>query len=274
MLILPIAPPLCLAQASAVHFVHVAVDICLLLKNLLNFFKMKPKIHGFRAIHFLLFILILASFSACTPPNSAPNDPEPYPFSKINCYLRYMTQNRELQAEMTFRTDSTVSIEGGVLFNDENMVFKKLPKVGLQYRLIKNAVSFETPYTFSYTEKDGSKQEMSIDLNEFSNLQVVSDGISKTKGGLLAWEGEALGHEDGLILIFSDSKGNTFSINHTGISKGKQFEIIPDHANRLELGPATILTTRKKTVLTNENNVTKLISVEYYLKAIEFEVKE
>jgi hypothetical protein len=225
-------------------------------------------------IRLIILLLIIGTFSACTLPDSTSKASERYPFSKINYYLRYMTQNRELQAEMTFRTDSTVAIEGDVLLNDEAMVFKKLPMVGLQYRLIKNAVTFDQSYTFSYTEKNGSLAEVNAKIGAFSNLRFASDGLSIEKGGLLQWDGDVLGRDDGLVFIFTDSKGTTFTINHAGITKGKEFEIINSHANQLALGPATLLTVRKRTILAHKNNLTQMVSIEYYLGALEFEVKK
>ena len=119
--------------------------------------------------------------SAWTPTTS---EPSKYPFSNINCYLRYLNQNRELQAEMTFRTDSSIAIEGDVFLNDEVMHYKNLPSVGMQYRLIKNAVAFDSIYTFSYTERDGQIAKLNIELNKFENLHIASDGLSKKNGGL------------------------------------------------------------------------------------------
>ncbi|MBL4649868.1 MAG: hypothetical protein JKY03_09060 [Aureispira sp.] len=218
--------------------------------------------------------LFIGSLSGCGPTNSSPATPDNYAFSKINCYVRYLAQNRQLQADMTFRTDSTKAIEGQVFLNDLPMIFRNRPKVGLQYNLTKNSTAFEQKYTFSYTEKDGSTAKLEIELNPFDSLKVASDGISKSGGGLLVWQGPALGSEDGLVLIFSDEKGNTFSINHNGISKGNKFQILAEYANRLEVGPATILATRKKTIIKRENEVTKMLTFEYYSAPIKFEVKE
>lgn len=218
--------------------------------------------------------LFLGSFLGCSPTNSSPTTPNTYAFSKINCYVRYLEQTRELQADMTFRTDSTKAIEGQVLLNDLPMIFRKRPKVGLQYSLSKRSTTFDRAYTFSYTEKDGSTAKLDIALNPFDSLKIASDGISKSAGGLLTWQGPALGSEDGLVLIFSDAKGNTFSINHNGISKGNKFQIIPEHANRLDLGSATVSATRKKTIIKKENDVVKMLTIEYYTAPIKFEVKE
>lgn len=216
----------------------------------------------------------IGSLSSCSPTNSSPTTPNTYAFSKINCYVRYLEQTRELQADMTFRTDSTKAIDGQVFLNELPMLFKKRPKVGLQYSLTKNSTTFEQEYRFSYTEKDGSTAKLAIKLNPFDSLKVASDGISKSTGGLLTWQGPPLGSEDGLVLIFSDAKGNTFSINHNGISKGNKFQILAEHSDRLEIGPATILATRKKTTIKKENEVVKMLTIEYYSTPIKFEVKE
>lgn len=217
---------------------------------------------------------LISLLVACNSSTPTPNGPSNYSFSKINCYVRYIAQNRELQADMTFRTDSTQTIDSIVALNGIPMPLKKRPIVGLQYRLLKNSTHFDQDYTFSYFEKDGKKVELSIGLNDFEDFKVASDGVSKTKGGLLKWKGAPLEGNDGLVLIFTDSEGNTFSINHTGVSKGNKFEIISDHANRLALGTATIEATRKKTMVYEENKTVKMLTIEYYNRPIKFEVKE
>ncbi len=205
---------------------------------------------------------------------TAPKAPERYDLQNINGYVRYMAQSRTLHAELTFKSDSTQKIAGDVLLNNQSMQFKKLPVVGFQYRQDVDRVNFVNQYTFSYLEKDGSKQEWSIGLEKFQSLTVASDGISQTKGGLLAWEGEPLKDQnDALMLLFTDSEGSTFQINHAGITKGKQFEIKDIHANRLALGKATLLVTRKRTVV-EQGTPNKIGQIEYYLPAISFEVKE
>ncbi len=236
---------------------------------------MTNQMHSVQYFFKLFFGALFISFLfGCSPKKAAPTKPSTYAFSKINCYVRYLAQTRELQADMTFRTDSTKAIEGEVFLNDLPMIFRKRPEVGLQYSLSKRSTKFEQKYTFSYTEKDGSTAKLDIELNPFDSLKVASDGISKSKGGLLTWQGPALGSEDGLVLIFSDAKGNTFSINHSGISKGNKFEILSEHSSRLEIGTATVLATRKKTTIKKENKVTKMLTMEYYSAPITFEVKE
>lgn len=231
----------------------------------------KTKNTTMRSMGFLF--LIIGFLTACNNPNTTTNEVEPYQFSKINCYVRYMAINRQLQAEMTFQMDSTTAIEGGVLCNEESMIFKNLPSVGSQYRLIKNGVDLADNYTFTYNERNGTPTKLEFGMGKFENLRIASDGVSIKVGGILEWEGDVLDREDGFVLIFTDSKGSTFSINHTGLSRGTKFEILPAHSSRLAEGPATLQVARKKTLRTEENGTVKLMTIEYYLKPISFEVK-
>lgn len=229
-----------------------------------------------RNIYFIIVVLILGLYlSACnsTNPDTTPIATK-YAFSKINCYVRYIEQKKELQAEMTFRSDSTKTIQGKVSVNEEAMIFKSLPSVGFQYRLIKTMPKIDSIYVFKYTEKDGSEASMSIGLSRFENFRVASKGISQKAGGILEWEGEPLTKEDGLVLIFTDVEGNTFSVNHAGVSKGSQFEVLGEHSSRLAVGKATLHVTRKRTILTEEDGKIKLLTLEYYLKPIEFQVNK
>jgi len=226
-------------------------------------------------IFVFLSLMIWATMPACNPAPEPSPEPTLYVFSKVNCYVRYIEHKKELQAEMTFRSDSTRGIQGAVKVNDEVMTFKMLPTVGFQYRLIKTMPKLDSIYVFQYTEKDGSTAKMSIGLDKFENLRIASKGgISQKAGGLLEWDGVPLTKEDGLVLILTDAEGNTFSINHAGVSKGNQFEILGEHANRLAVGKATLNATRKRTILQEENGNIKLLTLEYYLKPIELQVSK
>lgn len=223
----------------------------------------------------LLPIIIITSLLACnTTPK--PKAPERYPIERVNGYVRYMAQARTLHAELTFKSDSIQKIAGDVTINNEKMVAKELPVVGVQYRKDLERVNFVNGYTFAYKEKDGSTIKWSVALDEFRQLKVASDGMSKTKGGLLTWKGEALKKDiDGLVLLFTDSEGSTFQINHSGITKGTQFEILPSVASRLALGKATLLVTLKRTTVERkQDQPDKIGQIEYYFAPIEFEVKE
>lgn len=217
---------------------------------------------------------MLYLWTACNnPSNPAKEQPaERYGFTKVNAYVRYVALQRELQADLTFRTDSTKAIDGLVVLNDELMQFKKRPKVGLQYILNKKVLDFDRKQTFAYVEKDGSQQELSITLPEFDSLKVLSGSISHQKGGLLGWEGPTFDDKDGMVLILTDANGQTFSINHVGVTKGNTYQIQPSYAKKMALGTAKLEVTRKRTSIQQKEGNTQLLTIEYYLLPISFEV--
>ena len=226
-------------------------------------------------IHYKLILVLSLPFWAChcdSRNQVQQTTKEVYPFKKINAYVRYMQQNRELQAKMTFKTDSSVAIEGSVLVNKKPMQAKNLPTVGLQYRLLENAVSFDSSYTFEFKQKGGSSQTFNIEMNRFENPEIMGQQISQKNGGVLQWKGAALEKEDGLILIFTDSEGQTFSVNHNGISRGNKFELVANYSKRLSKGPAQLLITRKTTTQNQIDNCSNLLCLEYYHRPITFNV--
>jgi hypothetical protein len=224
---------------------------------------------------FLGVMLVIISIVACNG-TAKPKAPERYAIERINAYVRYMAQPRTLHAELTFKSDSLDTMTGEVTLNNEKMVPKKLPVVGVQYRKNLERVNFVNGYTFSYPEKDGTLIKWSVSLDKFQQLKIVSDGVSQSKGGLLKWEGEPLKKDiDGLVLLFTDSKGSTFQINHNGLTKGNSFEILPVHASRLAKGTANLMVTRKRTTVERKaNEPDKIAQIEYYFAPMEFEVKE
>jgi len=222
--------------------------------------------------------LLLGGFSllitACQDDTTTDATEESYGFSKVNAYVRYIAQKRELQAEVSFRSDSTEKIEGEVLLNNESMTFKDLPVVGFQYRIIKEQVNFVNDYSFSYKEKDGSEQVLDISMGKFQSIRIASQGISREKGGVITWEGTSLDKNDGLVMVFTDTEGTTFEVNHTGVTKGNKFELLPVHTERLAKGEASVLITRKRTIVDKQSEPVKFLRIEYYLPPITFEVTD
>lgn len=233
-----------------------------------QFFSRSPLCLTFIAF-FLLFFG--AACQSDSPTEEAP--PARYGFKKINGYIRYMEQQRELQAELTFKTDSTTMIEDGVRLNQRKLKPKRLPAIGNQYRVLRNAVNFSDKYTYTYKEKDGSDQELSIALGKFEAPKIASDGLSREKGGILSWTGDPLTTNDGLILLFRDSEGKRFSVNHNGLTSGNTFKLVALQTERLAEGPATVQVTRKHTIVTQQESAAVVLVLEYYSRPIEFEVK-
>ena len=221
----------------------------------------------------LAFAAIACGFLACQSPQTSAVSPK-YGFKKINAYVRYLAMRKELYGEITFRTDSTRQLNGQVTLNEKPLVFHRRPKVGLQYAGTRQAADFEATQTFSYTEKDGSRQNVSITLPVFDSVALLSQGVlSKQTGGLLGWQGASFDKKDGLVLLFTDAEGQTFSVNHTGKTNGTQYQILPTVAQRLAEGPGRLEITRKRIEISQLDSLTQWATIEYYCPPISFNVQ-
>lgn len=212
---------------------------------------------------------------ACHPPTTSTSTPtDRYGFKKIDTYVRYLEARREWYAEITFRTDSTQQLEKPVSVNGELLRPTRRPKIGLQYSGTQTAINFDREQIFSYTEKDGSQQKIEITLPAFDSAVILSQKIlSHEKGGLLGWKGASFDKEDVMVLLFTDAEGQVFSVNHNGQTSGTQYQILPEIAQRLALGPAQLDITRKRVQIHKTNGQTQWSTIEYYYRPILFEVK-
>lgn len=212
---------------------------------------------------------------ACQPSTTSnPIRADRYGFKKIDAYVRYLEARREWYAEITFRADSTQQLEKPVSINGELLLPTQRPKVGLQYSGTKTAINFDREQTFSYTEKDGSQQKIEIILPAFDSATILSQKmLSHKEGGLLGWKGALFDKEDAMVLLFTDAEGQVFSVNHNGQTNGTQYQILPEVAQRLALGPARLDITRKRVQIHKTDEQTQWSTIEYYYRPILFEVK-
>lgn len=225
--------------------------------------------------YFFLTALCISIFSisACTNSNTKQQTKAKLPIKQINYYLRYMQAKLEVEAKASFKSDSSnIEIPEGVTLNYEPMRVAKLPKIGQQYRYLKDRVPLEKRYIFRYTDSDGTKYADTLGLTKFSNFRVASE-VNLEKGGLLMWEGSSLDKMDAMTFILTDSKGKTLTINHIGTSQGNQIPIQSNHLAGFELGEITLIANRKRTVVYGRNNIPVRLVMEYYPKPITFELK-
>lgn len=224
---------------------------------------------------FVVFAGLLFLLGGCqSSNNSKPPVADRHNFKKIDTYVRYLEPRRELYGEITFRTDSTEQLDKPVSLNESRLQLARRPKVGLQYTITKMAINFDREQTFSYTEKDGSRQTISLALPAFDSATILSGGsLSHQTGGLLGWSGATFDKEDAMVLLFTDSEGQVFSVNHHGKTNGNQYQILPEVAQRLALGRGHLDITRKRVEVSKTDQQTRWSTIEYYYRPIEFDVK-
>lgn len=214
------------------------------------------------------------ALSACQSSTGPTSSPERYGFKKIHAYVRYFALRRELFAELTFQTDSTKALEGSVELNGTPMTFRPRPIVGLQYMTRHQVPQLEQRQTFTYTEKDGSTQSLELMLPAFDSIKILSNGIlSHTTGGLIGWEGAVFDKQDGLVLVFTDAEGQTFSVNHNGQTNGTQYPLSESVVQRLALGQGRLDIIRKRINITKTDSCSTWTTIEYYTHPIVFDIQ-
>jgi len=219
------------------------------------------------AIHFFMFLLLAA---ACQPKAEPESQKEKTAFTvdRTYYYVRYLEDSKELQAEARFQQDTgSLVLPDKLYFEGQAMQPKKLPKIGWEYRYHERPAKFKDCYHFSYAGASDT-----ICFPSYSNFALKTPAISLATGGLLAWEGQPLGQAESLVLLFEDSKGQSKTVNHVGLTRGSQFEIRPEHLEGLNAGPASLRLVHKSTLIQKVDGQVEVIKLEYYRKVLKIEI--
>jgi hypothetical protein len=192
---------------------------------------------------------------------------------QMDFYIRYVEPKREIQAEVSFFSDTgAVELKGGnVSFAGHVMTPRRLPKVGVQYRFTLENMACDTVYTFELTEANGQSRQIRVPMNRIVEPSLVSKGgLSKKNGGLLAWKGKNFEPQDALTINLSDAKGSPISINHVGITREPQLlNIAPAFLASLDKGKLTLQLVKKWVKQEEQQGVKVFIRTEFYFSPLE-----
>lgn len=237
---------------------------------------------GFRgtnlcSMYKVILILVFGGLGVCctnVSKTSTKVEPE-LPVERIQYYARYLESSQELKLEAHFFSDTArFYLPGGVFVGDYKLQAKKTPKFGWAHRFSQRRVDFDTSYVFRYAFGEGEGLEI-LDTIRFpllAEFELATPELSKATGGLLRWQGQPLGAGERLILLFEDKEGTTFTINHTGGSKGPQLAIQPDMLKTLATGPIVLRIIHKKRLEEQLRNAKVVKEMEYYRKAMKVEL--
>ena len=218
----------------------------------------------------IYFFMCLILAAACQSKTVEVKEVEKTPFAvdRTYYYIRYLESSKELQAEVRFQQDTgNLVLADKLYFEGQAMQPKKLPKIGWEYRYNQRPVKFKGCYQFSY----GGESD-TLCFPTYTNFGLKTPEVSLNIGGLIAWEGQPLGQEESLVLLFEDAKGQVKTVNHVGLTRGSQFEIRPEHLEGLNVGPASLRLVHKSTVIQKIDGQVQVIKLEYYRKTLKIEI--
>jgi hypothetical protein len=191
----------------------------------------------------LFLTFTLAVFAAAGCQSEAPKTPPPakrYDIDVIRYYVRYISAKKEIQADVNFQLPKADSkIPPKFFFADQQMEAKKLPNVGTMFRYVQSPANFVAPFVFRYTEADGSEVRDTLNIPLLQDLRIGSKNLSLSKGGVVAWSGEALTSNDLLRIIITDASGSTTTINHVGATPVGNLPLPLEQIATLPKGEAT-----------------------------------
>lgn len=192
---------------------------------------------------------------------------------QMDFYIRYVEPKREIQAEVSFFSDTgAVELKGGnVSFAGHVMTPRRLPKVGMQYRFTLENMACDTVYTFELTEAKGQTRQIRVPMNRIVEPSLASKGgLSKKNGGLLSWKGKNFDPQDALTINLSDAKGSPISINHVGITREPQLlNIAPEFLASLDKGKVMLQLVKKWVKQEEEQGVKIFRRTEFYFSPLE-----
>jgi hypothetical protein len=221
----------------------------------------------------MIFFFVLALISAChLDKDKSKEGAAPIQFVKY--YVRYVEEIKEVQTELKFYRDQDTSLILPVLVqcNKEKMYPKKLSSEGWIYKWIKRPIDVKSQFVFQYGSDSSQMIQDTINFLYLDSLILSTPQISKKNGGLLTWKGSTLQSEDQLTILFEDTNGNHFTVNHVGITRGPQLEIRPEHVESLLVGKSTIRLVHKNNEVDKVGDKKFSKTTEFYYKPIEAQI--
>lgn len=218
-------------------------------------------------IKFLPFcVIILVSIFSCQSDTSKTQSNQPTTFA--NFYVRYMENENRIKATANFdqgknrETATPIKIENGVFFHNANMNERKIQNYGIRYKYELNG-DFSENFKFRFTEPNKGKMNYEVKINPIQKIS-FPDGISKSKGMSVNWEGLPLAENESLAFLIQGNKGRTIQFVLKGKTETSSIKVPRSEISNLGLGLAKIEVVRMQSLTTEEPNFIVECNTEFY----------
>lgn len=217
-----------------------------------------------RLPYFLLFTLFLMfSLNSCREEKGSPVQQKVY----ADFYVRYLEPEQELKAYAAFIEGQKIdeghpkTFPGGVNFMSARMDPKKLSDETIRYHYAAKK-NFTRDFSFSFIQDDGLARDFKTSLNKIDGFQIREDA-SRSKGLELNYTGTALEAGESLLLLFTDSLSQAYTLQTDGPA-GTTVTFGPDQLRHLPVGKMELYLVRKKLVEGLQENYDYRFALEYY----------
>lgn len=217
-----------------------------------------------RLPYLIFFILFLAfSLNACKEEKGRSAQQKVF----ADFYVRYLEPEQELKAYAAFIEGQKIeeghpkTFPGGLNFMSVRMDPKKLSDETIRYHYATKR-NFTSNFTFSFIQEDGLVREFKTSLNNIEGFHVTK-GASLSKGLQLNYSGAALGQGESLLLLFTDSLSQAYTLQANGPTETNIF-FEPDQLRHIPAGKMELYLVRKKLVEGVQDNYDYRFALEYY----------
>lgn len=194
-----------------------------------------------------------------------------------NFYLRYLQAEKKVKAEAFFRkgesakVGSAVEYKNGVRFDGGAMQMKSV--VGRKLYKSERLTDFNSTYTFEVDPGNANGYSHALKINPISNYS-LENGVSKSKGIQLKWEGSPLSQAEQLVLLFTDSQNRAFNINIDGPTEHSAASIPKERLEKMKYGNGSLYLVRKFNSISKTEGKQINAASEFYTNAINIKVVE
>lgn len=217
-------------------------------------------------VKLILLLFVLTSFFSCQNEPTKSDIDQPTTFA--NFYVRFMEAEKRIKATAIFdqgedeKNTTSLKIENGVFFHNANMDERKIQKVGIRYSYEMGG-QFSESFRFRFTDPVKGKMNYDVKMNPIQNIS-IPNGISKSKGMIINWEGNPLNENESLVFLIKGEKGNPIHFEVKGKTEASQISIPAGKIKALTLGTAKIEIVRKQSIVTEDPNFIAQCSSEFY----------
>ncbi len=227
---------------------------------------------------FMIFNFLFCTLS-CNAPNSTLQEQSVKNEQYVNIYGRYLANTNSWKVEASFfsadttKPQKTIAVDGSVYFQDNKMMLKQIKGFDPKYTF-QGSTPFEENHVVKLIRNNKKESTFSLAMSPIGKYGPVGN-ISKSKGFNLTWEGKPLTKNETLVILLTDSKGNTQTMNRLGPSKTNTIEVIPPQLKKVEPGKGTMSVVKKSRNTFNQTGQPKASFVlEYYQDSIDILVEK
>ncbi len=191
-----------------------------------------------------------------------------------NYYIRYLEPEKQVKAEVSFFKkdtsgyDTPLRMNNPVKFQGQAMGHRELPDGSVRYNF-ENFFSYPTEFVFEFNNLENLIQKQVLKLAALRSFSMVGEA-SRSKGAQLSLEGNEFQKDESLVILLSDLRTNTFSIEFDLEPGMTSLDIPAEKLAQLEAGAIKMYLVRKQVQQIEEPGYILNSTIEYYSKDLGF----